>query len=180
MDAAACAAQGMLAASGTPATCEADVLGAVTAVALEAAAGRRAFVADLVDAAEDGTVAFWHCGQAAPDLAHPDEPIGSTVHPNRRRPLLHEFRLRPGRITIARLGHGDGGLRLALGGGEILDAPRPFTGTAAVARPDTPADELVATVLAEGLDHHYGLVHGDVRGVMVAFAEALDIPVVAL
>jgi L-fucose isomerase-like protein len=180
MDAAACAAQGMLAESGTPATCEADVLGAVTAVALEAAAGRRAFVADLVDAADDGTVAFWHCGQAAPDLAHPDEPIASTVHPNRRRPLLHEFRLRPGRITIARLGHGDGGLRLALGGGEILDAPRPFTGTAAVARPDTPADELVATVLAEGLDHHYGIVHGDVRGVMVAFAEALCIPVVAL
>jgi len=180
MDAAACAAQGMLAESGTPATCEADVLGAVTAVALEAASGRRAFVADLVDAADDGTVAFWHCGQAAPDLAHPDEPIASTIHPNRRRPLLHEFRLRPGRITIARLGHADGGLRLAIGGGEILDAPRPFSGTAAVARPDTPADDLVATVLAEGLDHHYGIVHGDVRGVMVAFAEALGIPVIAL
>lgn len=180
MDAAACAAQGMLAESGTPATCEADVLGAVTAVALEAASGRRAFVADLVDAAADGTVAFWHCGQAAPDLAHPDEPIASTLHPNRKRPLLHEFRLRPGRITIARIGHTHGGPRLALGGGEILDAPRPFTGTAAVVRPDTPADALVATVLAEGLDHHYGLVHGDVRGVMVALARALGIPVVAL
>jgi len=180
IDAAACAAQGMLAESGTPATCEADVLGAITAVALEAASGRRAFVADLVDAAEDGTVAFWHCGQAAPDLAHPDEPVASTVHPNRRRPLLHEFRLRPGRITIARFGHADGGLRLALGAGEILDAPRPFTGTAAVVRPDTPAEELVATVLAEGLDHHYGLVHGDVRGVMIALAESLGIPVVAL
>lgn len=180
MDAAACAAQGMLAEAGTPATCEADVLGAVTAVALEAASGRRAFVADLVDAADDGTVAFWHCGQAAPDIAHPDEPILSTVHPNRRRPLLHEFRLRPGRITIARLGHTHGGLRLAVGGGEILDAPRPFTGTAAVVRPDTPAEELVATVLAEGLDHHYGLVHGDVRAVLVALAEDLGIPVVAL
>lgn len=180
MDAAACAAQGMLAEAGTPATCEADVLGAVTAVALEAASGRRAFVADLVDAATDGTVAFWHCGQAAPDLAHPDEPVASTVHPNRRRPLLHEFRLRPGRITIARLGHTTEGLRLAVGGGEILDAPRPFAGTAAVVRPDTPAEELVATVLAEGLDHHYGLVHGDVRGVLVAFAERLGIPVVAL
>ena len=137
-------------------------------------------MADLVDAASDGTVAFWHCGQAAPDLAHPDEPIASTVHPNRRRPLLHEFRLRPGRITIARLGHTADGLRLAVGAGEIVDAPRPFAGTAAVVRPDTPAEELVATVLAEGLDHHYGLVHGDVRGVLVAFAERLGIPVVAL
>jgi L-fucose isomerase-like protein len=177
---AACTAQGMLAEQGTPATCEADVLGAVTAVALEAAAGRTAFVADLVDAADDGTVAFWHCGQAAPTLAHPDEPVASTLHPNRRKPLLHEFRLRPGRITIARFGHTDGRLRLAIGGGEILDAPRPFTGTAAVVRPDTPADALVATVLAEGLDHHYGLVHGDVRGTMVALAEALDVPVVVL
>jgi L-fucose isomerase-like protein len=177
---AACAAQGMLADRGVPATCEADVLGAATAVALEAAAGSTAFVADLVDAAEDGTVAFWHCGLAAPSLAHPDEPVGTTLHPNRRRPLLHEFRLRPGRVTIARFGHAHGGLRLALGGGEIVDAPRPFTGTAAVVRPDTPADELVATVLAEGLDHHYGLVHGDVRGVMVAVAEQLGIPVVVL
>ena len=177
---AACAAQGMLADRGVPATCEADVLGAATAVALEAAAGSTAFVADLVDAAEDGTVAFWHCGLAAPSLAHPDEPVGTTLHPNRRKPLLHEFRLRPGRVTIARFGHAHGGLRLALGGGEILDAPRPFTGTAAVVRPDTPADELVATVLAEGLDHHYGLVHGDVRGVMAAVAEQLGIPVVVL
>jgi len=177
---AACAAQGMLADAGVPATCEADVLGAVTAVALEAAAGRTAFVADLVDAAEDGTVAFWHCGLAAPSLAHPDEPVGTTVHPNRRAPLLHEFRLRPGRITIARIGHGPDGLRMAVGGGEILDAPRPFTGTAAVVRPDSPADGLVATVLEQGLDHHYGLVHGDVRGVLVALAGALGIPVVAL
>ena len=177
---AACAAQGMLADRGVPATCEADVLGAATAVALEAATGSTAFVADLVDAAEDGTVAFWHCGLAAPSLAHPDEPVGTTLHPNRRKPLLHEFRLRPGRVTIARFGHAHGGLRLALGGGEILDAPRPFTGTAAVVRPDTPADELVATVLAEGLDHHYGLVHGDVRGVMAAVAEQLGIPVVVL
>jgi L-fucose isomerase-like protein len=177
---AACAAQGMLADRGVPATCEADVLGAATAVALEAATGSTAFVADLVDAAEDGTVAFWHCGLAAPSLAHPDEPVGTTLHPNRRKPLLHEFRLRPGRVTIARFGHAHGGLRLALGGGEIVDAPRPFTGTAAVVRPDTPADELVATVLAEGLDHHYGLVHGDVRGVMAAVAEQLGIPVVVL
>jgi L-fucose isomerase-like protein len=177
---AACAAQGMLADRGIPATCEADVLGAATAVALEAAADSTAFVADLVDAAEDGTVAFWHCGLAAPSLAHPDEPVGTTVHPNRRRPLLHEFRLRPGRVTIARFGHAHGGLRLALGGGEIVDAPRPFTGTAAIVRPDTPAHELVATVLAEGLDHHYGIVHGDVRGVMAAVAQDLGIPVVVL
>ena len=177
---AACAAQGMLADAGIPATCEADVLGAVTAVALEAAAGRTAFVADLVDAAPDGTVAFWHCGLAAPSLAHPDEPVGVTVHPNRRAPLLHEFRLRPGRVTIARFGHTGGRLRLALGGGEILDAPRPFTGTSMVVRPDTPAGDLVATVMAEGLDHHYGVVHGDVRGVMAALAEDLGIPVLAL
>jgi hypothetical protein len=35
-------------------------------------------------------------------------------------------------------------------------------------------------VLAEGLDHHYGIVHGDVRGVMAAVAQDLGIPVVVL
>ena len=49
-----------------------------------------------------------------------------------------------------------------------------------VVRPDTPAPDLVATVMAEGLDHHYGVVHGDVRGVMAALAEDLGIPVLRL
>lgn len=177
---AACAAMGRLSDQGVPGVCEADVFGAATAVVLGAASGNPVLVADLVDVADDGTVAFWHCGIAPPSMAHPDDPVGYTVHPNRRLPLLHEFRLRPGRVTVARLNRSGGTLRLAVGGGEILDRPRPYAGTCAVVRPDTPAGDLLDTVITEGLDHHYGITHGDVRGEMIGLARTLGLDVVVL
>lgn len=177
---AACAAMGRLSDEGVPGVCEADVFGAVTAIALGTASGNPVLVADLVDVADDGTVAFWHCGIAPPSMAHPDAPVGYTVHPNRRMPLLHEFRLRPGRVTIARFNRSGGRLRLVIGGGEILDRPRPYAGTCAVVQPDTPARDLLDTVIAEGLDHHYAITHGEVRGEMAGLAGMLGLEVVVL
>ncbi|NIX18424.1 MAG: hypothetical protein GWN07_00595, partial [Actinobacteria bacterium] len=46
-----------------PATCEADVFGALTALLLQEVYGGAVLVADLVDVdRDDGTAAFWHCG----------------------------------------------------------------------------------------------------------------------
>lgn len=177
---AACAAMGRLAEHGIPGVCEADVFGAATSIALQAASGNPVLVADLVDAASDGTITFWHCGIAPPSMAHPDEGIGYAVHPNRRLPLLHQFRLRPGRITIARINRSGGALRLVVGGGEILDRPRPYAGTCAVVRPDTAAVDILDTVIAEGLDHHYGITHGDVIERMVGLADALGLETLVL
>jgi hypothetical protein len=177
---AACAAMGRLSDEGVPGVCEADVFGALTSIALRASSGNPVLVADLVDAPADGTLGFWHCGIAPPSMAHPDDPIGYTVHPNRRLPLLHEFRLRPGRVTIARLNRSGGTLRMVIGTGEILDRPRPFAGTCAVIQPDTPSRQVLDTVIAEGLDHHYGITHGDVAPVMAGLAERLGLEVVAL
>ncbi len=177
---AACAAMGRLSDEGIPGVCEADVFGALTSIALRACSGNPVLVADLVDAPADGTLGFWHCGIAPPSMAHPDDPMGYTVHPNRRLPLLHEFRLRPGRVTIARFSRSGGSLRLVIGAGEILDRPRPFAGTCAVIQPDTPSRQVLDTVIAEGLDHHYGITHGDVAPVMAGLAELLGLEVVAL
>jgi L-fucose isomerase-like protein len=181
MGGAACAAQGMLDDSGIPATCERDVFGALTALVLQDAAGSSPFVADLVDLEfADDTAAVWHCGIAPLAIAHPDDVPAAAVHPNRNLPLLHQFRLRPGRVTIARFNRSRNGVRLTVGGGEILDRPRPFSGTSAVLRPDCGARALFDTLMSERLEHHYGIVHGDVRSVLVALADRLGLDVVVL
>jgi len=178
---AACAGQAMLDEFGIPATCERDVFGALTALVLRDAAKSSPFVADLVDVDfGDDTAAIWHCGIAPLSLAHPDDTPEAALHPNRNLPLLHQFRLRPGLITIARFNRARSGVRLTVGRGEILDRPRPFSGTSAVVRPSSGTRVLVDTIMSERLEHHYGIVHGDVGDSLIALARELDLDLVYL
>ncbi len=178
---AACAPQGMLTNEGIPSGCEADAYGTLTSLALREIAAEPPFVADLVDIdiAED-TAVFWHCGVAPLHMADPEAAVGPTVHSNRRKPLLHEFPLKPGRVTISRLSQAGGEHKLVVGGGEMLRADLPFSGTAGVVRFDRPSGEVLATILSEGLEHHFGIAYGDHRTVLRGLAEQWGIPVLEL
>ena len=179
---AACAPQSLLnQAHGIPALCEADAYGAVTSLILQELAGTPSFVADLVhlDAGDD-TAVFWHCGLAPAGMADPDVSLHAGIHSNRKLPLLYEFPLAPGRITITRLSQSRGIHRLAIGGAEMRRAPLPFSGTAGVARLDRTAADVLATIVDEGLEHHYGIAYGDVRSELHALAAELSLPVVEL
>ncbi len=176
---AACAAQGLLADDGIPACCEADVYGSITALLLQEVLPAPAFVADLVHLdEEDDTAVMWHCGVAAPSLAAGS--VGATVHSNRLQPLLHEFSLKPGVVTLARLSRSPSGHRLVVGEGEMLDRPLPFGGTAGVMQMQRPVGDVVDLMVSERLDHHYGLAYGAAAGALEAIAEAVGLPVVRL
>lgn len=178
---AACAPQAMMTADGIPSGCEADVYGSLTSLILRELAGEAPFVADLVDIdVADDSAAFWHCGVAPIPMADPDADASATIHSNRRMPLLHEFALKPGRVTIARLSQAGGSHKLVVGGGEMLKAPLPFSGTAGVVRFDKPAAAVLATIMEEGLEHHYGLVYGEYEEELLALAARWEIPVVVL
>jgi L-fucose isomerase-like protein len=178
---AACAAMGMLTSESVPACCEADVYGAVTSLILQSLAGGSAFVADLVDIdRRANTGVMWHCGLAPLDMADGLAQPRATVHPNREKPLLSEFALRPGRVTIARLSQARGTHKLAVGGGEMIGARRCFSGTSGVLRFDRPVASVLDTIMTEGLEHHYGLAYGDVREELEALAALLGLPIVEL
>ena len=184
---AACSPQSMLIDDGTPGTCEADVYGNVTALLLQAVAGEPAFVADIVEMDTAGdTGVLWHCGLApmhmAPDDGSPNgkKVAAGTIHSNRAKPLLNEFALRPGRVTLARLSQSGNEMSLVIGAGTMLDAPLAFSGTAGIVEFDRPAPEVVATIMREGLEHHYGIVYGDYRTELEALAEYWRIPVIDL
>lgn len=178
---AACSPQSMLIDDGIPGTCEADVYGNVTALLLQHIAGEPSFVADIVEMDTDGnTGVLWHCGLAPIHMAPDDGSATGTIHSNRKLPLLNEFALRPGRVTIGRLSQAGGTSSLIIGGGTMLDEPLAFSGTAGVVAFDRPAPEVVATIAREGLDHHFGIVYGDYREELEALAAAWDIPVIDL
>lgn len=178
---AACSPQAMMTNDGVPGGCEADVYGNLTSLILRELAGEPPFVADLVgvDARTD-TAVFWHCGLAPMHMADPAAVASPTIHPNRHKPLLNSFPLKPGRATIARLSQSGGTHRLVIGTGEMLHAPPPFSGTSGVFRFDRPAADVLATIMEEGLEHHYGIVYGGFEEELHALAAYWKIPVVNL
>lgn len=178
---AACTPMALLAHDGVPGSCEADVYGSVTGLVLGWLANEVSFVADLVDldrATDTGVL--WHCGLAPFEMADPDSVPVATVHSNRRKPLLSEFPLKAGRVTVARFSRSKVRHRLVVGTGEMIRAPLAFSGTAGVIRFDSPVGDVEATILSEGLEHHYGVVYGDVADELRALASMLEIPVVEL
>jgi L-fucose isomerase-like protein len=178
---AACAPQAMLTDDGIPGMCEADVYGNLTSLILQELSGEAPFNADLVDIDEaSDSAVFWHCGLAPLSMAATDTDPAATVHSNRRKPLLHEFGLKPGRVTIARLSQAGDVHKLVVGGGEMLAEPRPFSGTAGTVRFDKPARDVLATIMAEGLEHHYGLVYGGYEEELLALAARWSLPAVHL
>lgn len=173
-----CGPMGMMNQAGTPAACEADVYGAVTALMLQETANAPSWLVDIVDMdAKENTSVFWHCGSAPEAMRDPDHPAEAQIHSNRRMPLLFQFPLKAGRVTIARLSQANNRPHLMLASGEVLAAPMSFTGTSGVVRLDVPADKAIEGLIGGGYEHHVAMVYGDHIGAMAALGLALGLPV---
>ena len=177
----ACGAMSLLSDAMKPASCEADVNGTITQLILGWVSGEPAFGSDLVafDVDADEAV-LWHCGLAPLSMADPDVQPGATIHSNRAKPLLMQFPLKPGRVTIARLSEATGEFRLVIGGGEMLKAPPAFTGTSGRIRFDSGAATVMDAIMREGLEHHISLTYGDHGAVLESLAKSLRLPALRL
>lgn len=176
---AACGAMALMNTAGLPCGCEADANGTLTQLMLQWVSGEPAFGTDLVEfnTAENSAV-LWHCGQAPLSMADEQVAVQGGIHSNRKVPLVMEFALKPGRVTLARLSQsGRDGLRLVLGGGEMLRAPKSFSGTSGVIRFDQPSNQVLETMMREGLEHHVAIAYGDHLPALQALARMLGLPV---
>ena len=186
MGCAACGAMSMLSDgfgldTPLPCSCEADINGTVTQLMLQMLADAPAFGTDMVgvDQAQD-RVALWHCGLAPLTMADPNVQARGGLHSNRRVPLVMDFPLKPGNVTIARLSQATGNLRLVLGKGEMLAVPKPFSGTSGTLRLDIPAQTFLDMLMFEGLEHHVSLVYGNYLNALKAFAKLVKLPILTL
>ncbi len=180
---AACGAMSMLTNELTPCSCEADINGALSQLLLQWVSNASVFGTDMVafDMEQD-TAIVWHCGKAPLSMADPEVQPRATIHSNRKLPLLMEFPLKPGRVTIARISEapGAGHYQMVVGGGEMLRAPMSFSGTSGVLRFDSGAEAALDTIMSQGLEHHIELTYGDHVSALLALAELLNIPVLRL
>jgi L-fucose isomerase-like protein len=178
---AACGPMAMMNQKQVPSACEADVNGSFTQLLLQELAGEPAWMADLVDiTAADDTAVLWHCGLAPLSMCDPQARPEATIHTNRRMPLLHQFPIKPGRITLARVSRARNALKLVIAGAEVIRAPMAFTGCSGTVRFDQSAGEVSARILDEALEHHFALAYGDHRPALRALATRWDIPVLEL
>ncbi|MEM1103539.1 MAG: hypothetical protein AAGH48_05490 [Pseudomonadota bacterium] len=178
---AACGPMAMMNQNCVPSACEADVYGSYSALILKELAQEPVWMADLVDLDFDGdTGVFWHCGLAPLSMADPEATPEATIHTNRKMPLLHQFPLKPGAFTFARLSQSRNEEKLVIGMGEFLRKPMAFTGTSGVMRLDAGAKKACDAIMAEGLEHHYAIAYGDHRDGLRALAAAFDLPVLEL
>lgn len=178
---AACGPMAMMNQAGVPSACEADVYGSVTTLMLQELAGEPVWMADLVDVDEaDDSAVLWHCGLAPLSMCDPEAQAEATIHTNRKMPLLHQFPLKPGRVSLARLSQARNETKLMIAGAEVQRAPMAFTGTSGVIRFDRPVGEVCETVMGEGLEHHFALAYGDHLASLEQVASRLNIPVLRL
>ena len=183
MGCAACGAMSMLSDgfdldTPLPCSCEADINGTVTQLILQILAGAPAFGTDIVGVDEvQNQIALWHCGLAPLTMADPQAQPRGGLHSNRGVPLVMEFPLKPGQVTIARISQANGDLQLVLAKGEILAGPKPFSGTSGRLRLDISAQKFLDLLMFEGLEHHISFVYGDYLSALEAFAKLVGIPV---
>ena len=178
---AVCGPAGMLGEAGVPCACEADVMGALTQLVLMEAAHAPVFLTDLVDMdVADDTGVVWHCGQAPMSMRDPDVEARATIHTNRKMPLLFEFPLKPGRVTLMRISRAFGETKMVIAGGEMLKRPMAFTGTSGVIRFDGGTAQALHDIVASGLEHHMALAYGDHRALLRDTAAAMRLPVLEL
>ncbi len=186
MGCAACGAMSMLSdgflgRTPLPCGCEADINGTITQLFLQLLSGQPAFGTDMVGIEDDkNLIALWHCGLAPLSMADPNSPHKGTIHSNRKLPLLMDFKLKPGLVTYARLSRSGGKLRMVIGSGEIVDGPKPFSGTAGLLKPFISTQNFLELLMKEGLEHHISLTYGDYTAELKAIADAFNLPILSL
>ncbi len=181
MGCAACGAMSMLSDELIPCSCEADVNGTITQMILQSISGEPAFGTDMVSLDEErDALVVWHCGLAPLSMADPESQKEVTVHSNRKLPLLFEFTLKPGPVTIARLSEASGEYRLVIGKGEIIRGPKSFSGTSGLLRFDRPTREILDLILTEGLEHHISITYGDHLDALLALTDLLKLPILKI
>lgn len=178
---AACGAMSLMSDQRIPCSCEADLNGTVTQLILQTLSGEPAFGTDLVHMnLEDDTAIFWHCGLAPLSMADPKTKPRGIVHTNRKLPLLMEFSLKPGEITLARLSEASVDFQLVFGKANMLESERQFSGTSGLVRFEKPARKVLDTIMTNGLEHHLSLTYGNFTAELATIARYLKIPTLEL
>jgi L-fucose isomerase-like protein len=170
-----CPANGRLSAEGIMASCECDVDGSLTMLALYAMQQDTPWFADLVDIrAEHDALFFWHCGNAAHTLAAKKTKIEKVFGgPSQINSM------KAGTATVCRINHtAGGGFLIHAGVGTVIEAEPLLKGSNLLIRMNGGNRANVDSMLSNGIPHHNAIIYGDLRNELREFARLMSIPIV--
>lgn len=181
---AACGSIGRLNDAGILTSCEGDIPGAVTMLIQHYLTGAIPFFADFVAIDEkENTGIGWHCGAAPASLAASDATVTICKHPTvgggGKKGVATEFQLHDeGPITMTRLGAGPDGLRLFYAVGQAAKTGHILCGNTLALRFERPVRQVLELIVRNGVEHHFAMVHADIREELRALARWLDLGVI--
>lgn len=170
-------------ADNLPVASEGDVLGAVTQILAKSLSGRTAALLDMTepDFAADRLL-VWHGGGGPLHLAgaagaawinHPM--IGRSDPAGPRFGAIADYVFASGPVTLLRVSR-DGGALFAMGGNIVEHDPSGFDGCRGwisgmtIAQEPARCVDVVASVMAHGIEHHFILIPGDHQPAALEFA----------
>ncbi|MGL5042010.1 MAG: hypothetical protein ACRC6X_02760 [Culicoidibacterales bacterium] len=180
LKAAPCGIFSQLTEQGFPTSCETDIHGSLSMYILkEMTGGLATYLGDVVHfKAVENTIVLWHCGFGPYSLANQKTGATAGLHPNRKLGFAMEFGLKPGQVTLFRVGFGPEGYRFIISKGQALDVPNSYNGTSAEIKLETDVTNFIKLSLKEGFEPHFALVYGDVTSQLKQMAEYLNLPVI--
>ena len=177
---ASCGPMAMMNEKKVSCACEADVLGGISCNILNQINDRPSLLVDIVDVDKaDNSLVFWHCGLAPISMAK-EGTAKSGIHSNRKKPLLHDFSLKAGEITIFRVSKARNKLQFFVLKGTVIDRPNSFSGTSGVISLGSDSAHKAEKMFKGGLEHHVAFTYGDVSDQLVQLGNHMDIPTYTL
>jgi L-fucose isomerase-like protein len=177
---AVCSTLGHLTNHGFLTACEGDVYGAIMMRIAQTLSEDMPFFCDLIIAEGEYGVA-WHCGAAPCKLCKPgykaELHCSSSIEGGGIKGVTNEFPLKPGRVTLARLGEtrdGDG-YRMLIATGDGLDTDLFVRGNPLKIKFDAGCDALRKEIIYNGWEHHYALMYGDQADALADFCRNMNI-----
>lgn len=176
-----CAVLGRLADDGVTIGCEGDVDAELAQITERYLTKKPSFITDLINIDEKkNVITFWHCGNAAPTLFDAKYEVQMRNHPLAGQGTAFYGALKPGKVTIARFCNIEGKYKLFLLQGEAVSMDRCTKGVTANIKVKRPVREIIETIIAEGVPHHYSIVWQDVAQALKEICGLLNIPVLEL
>jgi len=179
-----CAVIGMLNDLNVVTSCEGDILGAVTMqIQKSLSSDAIPFFVDLISFDyQNNTGVVWHCGAAPSSICRNFEETTLRKHARvdggDKKGLTNDFSVKPGRVTLAKLDETSEGYRMLIAPGTALDTEPFIRGNPLRIQFDGNVKTLISTIIKQGFEHHYSVVHADIKADLLLFCELMDIEVI--
>ena len=157
--------------------CEGDIMGTISMLIARRMTGIHPFLTDFVSVDRDSnTGLMWHGGCAPLGLADPKQKTHFFSHFAAGKGVTTGFALKPGRVTLLRLGDDGRNLRMLATTATALNTEMEVRGTLSRVKFDGDAMEFLNEILNNGWEHHLVMAYGEIMPELEVLARAMKVP----